>query len=78
MRDSSVRQVVTGAQARRELLRELLTASEQLLDATGLRRVLAGVLGLADPGVELGDLDEAALVCGAGFHVSNLPWASTS
>ena len=52
-----------------------LTAREQLLHATGLRRVLAGVVGLADPGVELGDLDEAALVCGAGFHASNLPRA---
>ena len=30
--------------------------------------------GLADAGVELGDLDEAALVCGAGVHVTNLPW----
>jgi hypothetical protein len=32
------------------------------------------VVCLSDAGVELGDLDEAALVCGAGVHVTNLPW----
>ena len=78
MRDELGAQVVAGAEPRRELLRELLTAGQQLLHARRLRRVPAGVIGLADAGVELGDLDEAALVCGAGIHASNLPGPSTA
>ena len=63
-------QIVAGAEARRELLRELLAAGEQLLHAPRLRRVPAGVIRLADAGVELGDLDEATLIGGAGVHAS--------
>ena len=52
---------------------ELLPPRQQLLDACGLGRVAARVIGLSDAGIELGDVDEAALVGGAGVHGSNLP-----
>lgn len=63
-------QIVTGAQACRELPRQLLASCEQLLHARGLRRILAGVVGLADTGIEKGHLDEAVLIGGAGIHAS--------
>ena len=56
-----------------QLLRELLAAGLQILHPRRLRRVPAGVIRLADAGIELGDLDEEALICGAGIHESNLP-----
>ena len=66
-------QVVADAESRGQLLREVLAAGLQVLHARRLRRVATRVVRLADAGVELGDLDEKELVCGAGVHESNLP-----
>ena len=73
MRESSVRRSSRTPESRGQLLREVLAAGLQILHAGRLRRVPASVIRLADAGVELGDLDEEELVCGAGVHESNLP-----
>jgi hypothetical protein len=43
------------------------------LHTRSLRRVGFGVLSPSDAGVELGQVEQSALVCGVGVHVSNLP-----
>ena len=64
---------VARAEAGGELVRQLLPAREERLDAWGLRRIPPRRLGLTDAGVEFGDFQKTALIRGACVHASNLP-----
>ncbi|HWV50281.1 MAG TPA: hypothetical protein VN035_12575, partial [Microbacterium sp.] len=44
----------------------------ELVDARGVRRLSPGALGPLDPAIKVGDIEEEALLFGAGVHVPNL------
>ena len=64
MRDSSVVQVVAGAEARGQLLTQPLPMSDQLVHARRLRRMLAGRVSVTDARIELGEVEETTLIGG--------------